>query len=462
MKITLLGHASILVEIEGAICLMDPVFSDPFEGGAVVSCPRRKVYLERLPAIDTLIISHRHPDHFDLRSLAQVTRDCDAICPADPLIVYALKKLGFSRVHPVHPMGEIMSQSFELYPTRSEMKTVPEFGMVFKDRSGCFWNQVDTFLSLETIQSIAARFGRVDLLFAMYASQNFEFFENRTTEFPYDEHRRNLENVLRINPRMVVPGSAGFAFCGDHAWLNAFLFPVSRQRFVSDLQRIEGGIQTQLMNPGDIFEIDNGRVRHFDDASDIAVMEEDDSAKLSFDPTAPIPELNDPNPDGYSLKHLKQETEKFVREGIGSFVAQDCGKPDPLLDLYQRRGVRYEITIVFPDAQVTRYQVHFDNSGGRMADPASSAGAPDLSHRIAASALVGWLERKKSFFYVRAYSRRFSTLHELSRSGDTVRLRPEVAPDLLMHYLLNVAPGSDVAARDQIDLEIEALHREGY
>ena len=28
MKVTLLGHASVLVEMEGAICLMDPVFFD--------------------------------------------------------------------------------------------------------------------------------------------------------------------------------------------------------------------------------------------------------------------------------------------------------------------------------------------------------------------------------------------------------------------------------------------------
>ena len=39
MKVTLLGHASVLVEMNGATCLMDPVFFDPFEEGAVVSCP---------------------------------------------------------------------------------------------------------------------------------------------------------------------------------------------------------------------------------------------------------------------------------------------------------------------------------------------------------------------------------------------------------------------------------------
>src|SRR5712692_9789816 len=72
MKITLLGHASILVEVEGGgVCLMDPVFSDPFEEGAVVSCPQRIVHPERLLPIYILVISHRHPDHFDFPSLAK-------------------------------------------------------------------------------------------------------------------------------------------------------------------------------------------------------------------------------------------------------------------------------------------------------------------------------------------------------------------------------------------------------
>src|SRR5438132_8935923 len=83
MRVTLLGHASVLVEMGAATCLMDPVFFDPFEDGTVVSCPSRTVHLEALPHIELLVVSHRHPDHFDVRSLNELSRDCDAICPAD-------------------------------------------------------------------------------------------------------------------------------------------------------------------------------------------------------------------------------------------------------------------------------------------------------------------------------------------------------------------------------------------
>jgi hypothetical protein len=42
-----------------------------------------------------------------------------------------------------------------------------EFGVVFKDRSGVFFNQVDCPLSVATIDALLTRFGRPDLMFAM-------------------------------------------------------------------------------------------------------------------------------------------------------------------------------------------------------------------------------------------------------------------------------------------------------
>ena len=454
MKVTLLGHASILVELDGATCLMDPVFSDPFEEGAVVSCPKRTVYPDRLPTIDILIVSHRHPDHFHIPSLAQVSRDADAICPADPLIVYALEKLGFTHIHPVYPMGPILSRDYELYPTRSESTTVQEFGMIFKDHSGTFWNQVDTFLSNETIDVVKKRFTSINLLFAMYASQNLEFFESRSTQFPYSQHGRNLEAALRIDPKLVVPGSAGFRFCRDHSWLNAFLFPISRERFLSDLKDLRPHLDTQNMNPGDTFTLENGQISYQPGASDIAVMEIEDTYRLQFDPTAPIPDLTDPNPDGYSYQHLTQSIARFITKGMARYVKQGYQTRDKVVNLYRDHQVNYSIAIVFPRAENKLYRFEFGESDVRLVT-GNNAGEPaDMTHRIAASALVGWMEYTKSFFYVRAYSRRYGTVYDLLEEGNNVKIQPKMLPDLLMHYLLNESPRSHLAARYQIDREV--------
>ena len=79
---------------------MDPVFQDPFEEGAVASCPRRVIHVDQLPPIDVLILSHSHLDHFDIPSLARLPRTCNVLCPKDRAILHVLERLGFTNVHP--------------------------------------------------------------------------------------------------------------------------------------------------------------------------------------------------------------------------------------------------------------------------------------------------------------------------------------------------------------------------
>jgi L-ascorbate metabolism protein UlaG (beta-lactamase superfamily) len=68
LRVTWLGHSSVLVEIDGAAVLMDPVFSErlspvPFAG------PTRffpsPVAVEALPPLRAVVISHDHYDHLD-------------------------------------------------------------------------------------------------------------------------------------------------------------------------------------------------------------------------------------------------------------------------------------------------------------------------------------------------------------------------------------------------------------
>jgi L-ascorbate metabolism protein UlaG (beta-lactamase superfamily) len=73
VKVTLLGHATVLVETGPMRILMDPVLQDPFENGMVVSCPKRVIDLDRLGPIDVVVLSHRHPDHLSVESHEMIT-----------------------------------------------------------------------------------------------------------------------------------------------------------------------------------------------------------------------------------------------------------------------------------------------------------------------------------------------------------------------------------------------------
>ena len=127
------------------------------------------------------------------------------------------------------------------------------------------------------------------------------------------------------------------------------------------------------------------------------------------------------------------------------------------LGRYRRHQVRYAIAIVLPGGETNWYRLEFDPQEVSLVAGAEAAGPADVVHRITASALAGWIEHRKSFFYVRAYSRRFGTLYDLTAEGRQVRLNRRPLPDLLMHYLLNVMEGSEVAAKRQVDLAIEAI-----
>lgn len=460
MKVTLLGHASVLVELRGARCLMDPVFFDPFEDTAVVSCPRRSIALDAIPPVDLLVISHAHLDHFDIPSLAHVartSRSCDVVCPKDHTIVYALERLGFTKIHPEAPHKHFKLGGYELLTTHSNVSNITEIGMVFKDDSGSFWNQVDTVVSPSTVTATLAQAGAIDLLFAMYASQNFDFFQSRGTGFPHDMHAMNLRNVMAVRPRMAVPGSAGFRFGGrGMEWCNAFLFPMTRERFIEDLARLAPGISTRLANPGDIFEIEGGAVEHRVAASPIATMIEDDSHLLRFDPTAEIPALVDPNPDGVSAETLRAGVDACLAGFLG-FIRDACTSGDPVVEEYRLVDATYAVGVVFDDGQERWLHLSLSANPVRSVRSVRSDGtsAPaDAGHRIVASALTSWAAREKSYFYLRGFSRQWSTLYAVSVEHGNVKVEPRQPQDLLAYYLLRKARGAELAVKQWLDRQL--------
>lgn len=449
MKVTLLGHATVLVEIDGANILMDPVLQDPFEEGAVVSCPKRMIRADKLPPLDLIIISHVHPDHFDIPSLAQLPRGVPVLCPIDKSILYALQALGFANVHPTEPMQRLVLPTYEVLTIFSSATNVIEFNIIFKDKSGTFWNQVDSPLTSETIGHALQAVGSIDLMFAMYASQNFGFFENRSTGFPHATHNMNLATVLSIKPRLTVPGSAGFRFAGEIEWCNAFLFPISREQFVADLRTLDPNRATAIANPGDVFEIDAGTVQHRVGASEVAQTLEDDTWRLRFDPTAAIPALKDTNSDQYSGEQLRSEVTRVI-SGLEAFLRTSYGGPEKMLVPFRELAASYAIEVVFPDGP-QRYRIQFAKDDFRIESGPAATAAAQMEHKITASALTAWVRRERTYFYLRGSSRTFSTLHEAKVVGGTVTVTPRLVPDLLAEFITWKIEGAHGAEKRLLD-----------
>jgi L-ascorbate metabolism protein UlaG (beta-lactamase superfamily) len=78
IRVTYIGHATFLIQIDGLNILLDPVFSDrasPFASVGPKRVTRPFIGLSDLPDIHAVFVSHNHYDHMDLPSIAWLARN---------------------------------------------------------------------------------------------------------------------------------------------------------------------------------------------------------------------------------------------------------------------------------------------------------------------------------------------------------------------------------------------------
>ena len=77
LRITWLGHSTTLIELDGAVILTDPIWSERASPSRWVG-PRRyhppPVPLADLPRLDAVLISHEHYDHLDMATIEALAR----------------------------------------------------------------------------------------------------------------------------------------------------------------------------------------------------------------------------------------------------------------------------------------------------------------------------------------------------------------------------------------------------
>jgi L-ascorbate metabolism protein UlaG (beta-lactamase superfamily) len=96
MKITMLGHATLLIEIDGKTILTDPWLTDPLYFGQLRHNGNFEP-IDKLPHIDLLLVSHGHDDHFDPATLSKISKTVPiVICNA---YQKKARKAGFQEIY---------------------------------------------------------------------------------------------------------------------------------------------------------------------------------------------------------------------------------------------------------------------------------------------------------------------------------------------------------------------------
>ena len=102
MRVTYIGHATLLIEMGGLTLLTDPNF-DPKLGKILPRVSAPGIALDKLPKLDAVLVTHAHADHLSFDSLDRLPRSTPVFAP--PPVAAWLNRLGYGHVKSL-PAGE--------------------------------------------------------------------------------------------------------------------------------------------------------------------------------------------------------------------------------------------------------------------------------------------------------------------------------------------------------------------
>jgi L-ascorbate metabolism protein UlaG (beta-lactamase superfamily) len=251
--ITYIGHATVLVEMEGTRLLTDPLLR------------RRVVHLRRgvgldLPSlgeVDAVLLSHAHYDHLDLPSLARLGRRTRRIAPLG--IGGLLRRRGFERVEEVEVGGRVTVGSVKVTATAAahdgrrplHSDSGPALGFLIEgSRQIYFAGDTDIFDEMESLA------GDIDLAFLPVWGWGRKL--GRGQHLGPEEAAAAL-TLLR--PRMAVPIHWG-TYLPAHRRVSAAtaFFSDPPRTFVRAAAALAPEVDVRVLAPGESLSVPSSRV----------------------------------------------------------------------------------------------------------------------------------------------------------------------------------------------------------
>jgi len=324
IQTTLISHACLLIRAGGMTILTDPVFFDPHWEGINVLCPSVDLQKDKIPPVDILYLSHRHQDHFDVRTLSYLRRsgvlaaDAVTVAPNDAVLLEVLDALDYSPVKLSEDFEPFRFKDVTLTPTPSfNREDYPEHGLLVHDGEVTVWNQVDTIVNPQVIEYIHQLHGRVEFTHSRFLpllEGNFTF--HQALKLPFEEYVSFFKVLEALAPGFVVPGSAGFRYVDRFGFLNQYSFPTTQQQFLRDLADFCPQIKSSTFFPGDVAEISKAGARVLPQSSDFVRMREDDSDLIEFKPVAPVNAIQCLTADQAEQDEEWRQVTRFIREEL--------------------------------------------------------------------------------------------------------------------------------------------------
>jgi L-ascorbate metabolism protein UlaG (beta-lactamase superfamily) len=155
------GHATLLIQLDGVRILTDPILTKRIAGGV-----KRFVSLgidtTDLPSINAVLISHWHADHFQMRSMKMLKREVQLFVPKG--LKKRLKRNGFTNIQEVKPGEAYTLNSVRIHIVPTEHPSAKgAIGYVISGTKTLYFPG-DTALAKEKMSAIGKQFD-IDVAF---------------------------------------------------------------------------------------------------------------------------------------------------------------------------------------------------------------------------------------------------------------------------------------------------------
>ncbi len=406
LKTTLIGHASLLIQSRETTILTDPVWFDYLWEEINVLCPHTELNKDALPPVDVLFLSHRHQDHFDVRTLAYLKRNnrilkpnVRIMAPNDDILLEVLKELEFDNVEILADFEPITVNDVTITPTPSlnqastSQDYFPEHGLLVHDGQVTAWNQVDTIVSPEIIEHIKQLYGGVDFAHSRFLpllEGNLTY--HKPVVLPFDEYCSFLNAMRALAPKFVVPGSAAFRYRDEFAFMNHYTFPTTQEQFLGDLKEFCPEIQSSTFLSGDVAHISPGSIQVEAQSSDFVRTVEDDSYKVAFKPVLEISPIRTRTTDPAQHEQEMNVIREFIEnQFIGKLLKSE------ILQGWKHWKMVYQLE-VFGQGESIVWSIDFGQDQFQL--HMGSLGKINLYEGIGASELYALIQKTTSWDYV--------------------------------------------------------------
>ncbi len=423
IKTTLIGHASLLIQSKETNIVTDPVWFDYLWEEINVLCPSIDLDLEKIPPVDVLNLSHRHQDHFDVRTLVYLKKndrilkpDVTVLAPKDDILLEVLDILGYKNVTVVTDFESIEVRDVRITPTPSlnqastSQDYFPEHGLIVEDGEVTVWNQVDTIVSPEIVEYMLKNFARLDFAHSRFVpllEGNFSY--HKALALPFDEYCSFLNVVKALNPKFVVPGSAAFRYRDEFNFLNRYSFPTTQEQFLKDLEGFCPGLNTSMYLPGDVAHVTKEGVEIKKQSSPFVKVKEDDSEKVIFKPVMEVSPIRTMTQDAAENEREMKVIRDFIQNGLMESV-----RKSEMLDGWRHWQVVYQLE-VFGLEETEVWYIDFTQEDLKpVQDPLNKI---NIYEGITASELCALIEKRTSWDFV-ALCGNYRTFNNVYRVTD--------------------------------------------